>query len=197
MSWQLALVLLAIPSFAHGHGSEYLGAKLSWTASGAAQLEIYADYGDNPLLADEGSARTALTQSLEIETQIGWQPLQDLAQFTWEKRDQPDISSPLPTDETGKPHQILTARWTWSPRSGLNELRFRGHPLLIQSLVFWLYEPGTAPETTRWAILLNGDVTPPISIPRPSFPLFRNSVLAGLCLLLGICALLLAKRSRR
>ena len=193
MKWQLAVLLIAMPSLAPGHGSDYLGAKLSWSASGSAHLEISADYGDNPLLADEAAARKALTRCLEIETPIGWRSLEDLAPFIWEKRDQPDRSSPLPTDETGKPHQILTAQWRWSPSSDLNELRFRGHPQLIQSLVFWLYEPGTEPQRTRWSMLLNGDETPVITLPRTSTTTWE--LISYLSL--GIVALLVLTEARR
>ncbi len=55
------------PLFTFGHSSEFLLAKLCLTESGECLLEVTADYGDNPMIADENEARRALHGLFQIK----------------------------------------------------------------------------------------------------------------------------------
>jgi len=54
-----AFVILSFPLSALGHGAEFLSAKLTLLPEAEVLLEVTADYGGNPLIADEAAAKQA------------------------------------------------------------------------------------------------------------------------------------------
>ena len=107
--------MLTLP--ASGHGSEMMQVRLQFDDSGAAVLEMTADYGDNPMLGSEEAARTALQDMLRVEVGGQQYKLTDLAPLRLEERDQLDPTSPmpLPPEAANVSHQLLTAVWQWLP----------------------------------------------------------------------------------
>jgi hypothetical protein len=160
MSYRLLLFLALVwPHSVLAHGSEFIGAKCSRTSAGLVCLEITADYGDNPMLTSRAEAADAVTNNLEVWQAEHWTPVAELAPVVLEERSTPDASSPLPTDSSGKPHQLLTGLWTWQPPPEM-PLRFRVAEDVNYATIFWIHEPDVPKEKQKWAMLLSGDATP-------------------------------------
>lgn len=157
---------LLLPGVLWAHGSEFLGAKLRVLPSRELVLEVTADYGENPMIASREEAREALLHLLSLEVAGGKRLLRELAPLAFEERKQPDADSPLPTDATGKAHQLLTAIWRWRPPEELEAVRFQVPEAVNHATVFWLEEPGVQKEKKKWSMLLGGDSTPPVVLPK-------------------------------
>ena len=157
-----------LPLLASAHGSELIQVRLQFDKTGAATLEMTADYGDNPMLQNEEAARAALQDLLRIEVDGRQHKLSDLAPLQIEERDQLDPTSPmpLPPEAVNTTHQLLTAIWRWLPTG--NQLRFTVPKGCMQDSLFWKKEPGAKPQ---WCVLLGGDFTPVIPVPPRSFSL--------------------------
>ena len=156
---------LMLPLLAYGHGSELTQVRLLVDEAGAINLEMTADYGDNPMLNGKDDANRVLHDLVRIEAGGQEHKLVDLAPLQFEERDQLDPTSPmpLPPDATATSHQLLTAIWRWLPNAGT--LRFTVPKGSMHDVLFWKQEPGTEP---KWCVLLNGDFTPAITIPQKS-----------------------------
>lgn len=189
MAPRLCALLLLLPALVRAHGSEFLGAKLQVLPGRELLMEITADYGDNPMIQDRAEAEVAIQGLLEARWSVQSKPLADLAPLALEERSQPDRSSPLPTDESGSSHQLLTAVWRWQVPPEVKELRF-GVPKNVQhSTVFWLEEPGVPREKKKWSMLLSGDSTPPVPLPdiaadSPSWMAFTAIICISLTLVM-------------
>lgn len=201
MFFRWCAILLLLPTLAWGHGAEFLGAKLHILPTRELLLEITADYGDNPMIADRAEAEAALMNLLHVRWSGESQPLSALAPLALEERTQPDLSSPLPTDESGKSHQLLTAVWRWTVPPEVRELRFHVPDSVKYDTVFWLEEAGVGREQKKWSMLLGGDSTPPIKLSAPSmeepptsFPALAFAVI--LCLSAALVVILRRTRTR-
>lgn len=162
--WMLCAA--CVPGLVWGHGSEFLGAKLSVLPSRELVLEVTADYGENPMIANREEAREALQHLLALEVAGARKLLLDLAPLAFEERKQPDADSPLPVDQSGKTHQLLTAIWRWQPPQELEAVRFHVPEEVNHATVFWLEETGVPKEKKKWSMLLGGDATPAVPLPQ-------------------------------
>lgn len=58
---------LALPApSAFAHGNQFIGAKLTVGDDGHVALELTADHGDNPNIADAAAARQVLRECLQV-----------------------------------------------------------------------------------------------------------------------------------
>jgi hypothetical protein len=154
---------IALPLFAHGHGTEMLDARFEFEWNGAVRLTITADYSGNPMLTTEAEARDALTDALRVRFDETEHKLSELASLTMERSDQPDAESPMPrapVDSTLK-HELLRATWHWKPT--VRELSFVVPEESKQTTLFWMNERGV--KEHRWLMLLAKDRTPVIVLP--------------------------------
>lgn len=156
---------MGLPLFAFGHGSEFLDAKFYLDDSGRANLEITADYGGNPMIANEQEARTVLADAVRIFIGSKDHKLADLAPLKLEPGNQLDPDSPTPRggEDPKVPHQLLTAIWQWRPAT--ESISFSIPAASSQTVLFWMREPNVSPP--RWSMLLPGDRTPAIPVPPP------------------------------
>ena len=161
----LGLLVWSGENVASAHGSEFLGAKLRVLPTRQLLLEMTADFGENPMVASRDEALEALNHNLTLELGGKPVPIHELAPLTFVDRSQPDTSSPLPTDQSGKPHELLAGIWAWTPPEDVQAVKFRVPDSVNHSTIFWLDEDGVAKEKKKWSMLVGGDSTPPIPLP--------------------------------
>ncbi|MCB1210418.1 MAG: hypothetical protein KDK97_13885 [Verrucomicrobiales bacterium] len=152
------------PLLALGHGMEFLQARVRLEMPGKIRIELTADFEDNPLIKDEQDARLILTNAFFVNEGGEQRAWADVAPLTFEKRDQPDPTAPVPEDPTWKerPHGLLTALWEYAPKGPpihLATLDRTPHDILM-------WTTGTAEGTPAppWQILICGDVSKDIQI---------------------------------
>lgn len=154
------------PLCALGHGSEFLVAKLKLQAGAPVQLEVTADFGQNPLLADEAAARAALLKSVQIRQKGHFRPL-DEKSVVWREGGKWEDAAPpaiLPAGEDSGVHALITARWEWPWVE--DTLVFQVPKGSLHDVLLWMpAKDGSAP---KWMMLLGGDVTREIPVPRES-----------------------------
>jgi hypothetical protein len=182
---------IALPLSVYGHGSEFLLAKVQLMKDTSLLVEITADYGENPMLSSEDEARAALKDALSVRAGNAVRPLNDLALVHFEKRAQQDPTAPLPRDPLAddKPHQLLTASWRWKPAE--DSVCFEVPQATSQTLIMWVMDQDQPPPVTKWRMLIAGDVTPPVALPRTAWVLDKATMAILACLaLLGVASLL-------
>lgn len=190
----LGWLLAAGPAW--GHAGTFILAKGIPDDSGTFTLELTVDYGQHPLLTDRQAAVGALQEILRVETAAGPVPLPALANGVLTDSATPDPELPLPKEpeDAERPHRLVVMRYVWQPDTP--EVRFsvpRGNPY---DVLFWLSGPGqTSGKAPTWRILIAGDQTPPIPVPRPAPAAAGRFALAGL-LLSGVVAGLWWRRKR-
>jgi hypothetical protein len=176
---------LLAPLLAFGHNSECLQAKLE-VIEDRVHLDIIADYGMNPLIKDEASAKQALHEALRVKVQGEMKALTDLAplDITW--RYHYDPQSPLLPSAEDTEHQLLGAHWSWPCTE--SSISFAVADNAKQQVMLWQPQPD---KPARWVMLLAGDSSPPLSLPAASSSAAAFSYLAILAVvilaLLGFC----------
>lgn len=155
-----------LPLFAYGHGGEFLEARLDH-AGGVLKLSLVAEYGDNPMIADEAEARKVLADTLRIRvgTSLEALLLSELAPLELAPREAREPESPMPPSvpDPAHAHRLLGATWSWSAPEG--EVSFVVPETCRQTVLFWLHTPGVSPP--RWTMLVPGDQTPAIAVEHP------------------------------
>lgn len=110
--------IIMAPLLAWGHACEYLVARME-TEGARIRLEITADYGANPLIADETEARHAIRSILQVLPPAGSpRSLEELAPLKLEHRSawDPEAPASLSPLQTGSPT-------SFSPACGSGSLR--------------------------------------------------------------------------
>ena len=153
------------PLFVSAHGTELLLAKLS-LAPGEVRLEITADCEGSPMIADKKHASEVLPIALQMQTAGGEQPLGALSAVRLEDRTRFDETAPLPpgTFDNSVTHQLLTGVWRWKPDR--EAVRFTVPKNSKHDVLLWMVDPAKPNESPKWMVLLGGDVTPDIPLPR-------------------------------
>ena len=155
------------PLFAFGHACEFLVAKVEITRD-LVILEITADYGGNPMIADEEAARVALKNILQIHAGGQTHALETLAPLNFEHRQQWDPATPAnfspPPD--GQTHQLLTAVWRWKPKA--REIAFGVPDGSPNDVLLWTTAGQLPGKDVQWMLLIEGESTPAIQLPRHS-----------------------------
>jgi hypothetical protein len=159
------LVLLA-PADARAHGSEFIFAKLTVGLGDEVELEVTADYGENPMIGSEADAEDVLRRVLRVKSRTASRELADVALLRYEQRTQFDATAPVPKgpEAETKPHQLLTAVWRWRPAAAT--LAFEVAADMNQSVVFWAVDATVAAPDPRWLFLIAGEHTPEIPVPK-------------------------------
>ncbi len=163
--WIACALALLVPETARAHGMEFLLARLD-IAADRVSIELTADCEANLMIPDEAAARAAMRRLFLVRTrdatETGWQ---QLAPLRFERRDQLDPQAPLPPDPTwaGRPHQLLTAVWDWSPPAGAAfQLALpRGEPL---DALLWRAGDDAA-QPVKWRMLIAGEETEWLTLP--------------------------------
>ena len=189
---------IALPLSVCGHGSEFLLAKVEMMKDTSLLVEVTADYGENPMLSSEAEARDALKDALNVRIGERSLPLGSVVPVRFEKRSQQDPSAPLPRDpqSEGKPHQLLTASWRWKPAEG--SLAFEVPASTPHTLIMWVMDESQPQLEPKWRMLISGDVSPPINIPRGAWAMDKFTIGLVLALLLtaiGAAAMRLRKKT--
>ncbi len=186
-----------LPLLAVGHGAEFLDARFE-LRDGVLRLRIVADYGGNPMIADEAEARKVVADALRIELGASktQHRLDELAPLKIVQHAARDAQSPMPKTEVEPkhPHQLLTAYWRWAAPDG--EVRFLAPETSQQTVLFWMHEPNVSPP--RWSLLVPGDQTPAIVVKRPwwTHTWLWGAIIVGV-LLGAVTAIRLLLRRRR
>jgi len=167
-------VILA-PLLAFGHACEFLSARLD-TFPGSRQIElsITADYGGNPLLADESAARAALLSILLVEHSGKTSTLSELSAIDITHATQWDETMPASISQLpdGQQHQLLVAHWRWLADSP--EIVFGVPRSSVHDVLLWQKVPGKEP---RSMLLIAGDRSRPIALVAATHGLFSSRAL--------------------
>lgn len=158
--------MLSLDAF--GHGVEFLSARLTLLPDAEVLLEVTADYGSNPLLMDEASAREALADPIRLrqnETLVVLNQLSspqiaendDWAQFA--------PASYLPPDTEGQAHQLLTASWRW--RSETPDIVFEMPKGKRHDVLLWTRDETNPDAPPKWMLLLGGDRSKAVAVAWP------------------------------
>lgn len=160
------------PLYLFGHACEFLVARLDLREREVA-LEITADYGGNPMIADESAAREAVARILHVERGGGKVALADLAPLHLEQRSKWDPEAPAsfsPPPE-GEQHKLITARWSWQPPD-LEPLRLVVPERSVHDVLVWTRDQEIPGKQARWMLLIAGEGTPALRLPQAaSLPL--------------------------
>jgi hypothetical protein len=188
----LATILALSPWRSAGaHSAEFILAKVT-AREGRVELELTVDCSsENPMIASEAEAHTVLTRVLRARgstsssfaaTVAPPRELAALAPLHFERRTQIDPEAPIPRDPTEdatKPHRLVCATWSWNCPA--DKITFEVPPDAGQSLILWTpaEQPGQQP---RWVMLVGGDISPEIPVPRRpvSFPWLAVCACVGL-----------------
>lgn len=155
-----------LPLLLYGHGGEFLEARLE-TQGGTVNLRIVAQYGDNPMIADEAEARKVLADALRIEVGNAKTNLRlnELTPLVMAPRAARDPGSPMPSSPDDQAHsdKLLEASWNWAATE--ENVSFLVPETSNQVVLFWMPTPGE--KSPRWSMLVPGDRTPAIFVKLP------------------------------
>lgn len=186
---------IALPLSVCAHGSEFLLAKVQLMKDTSLLVEVTADYGENPMLSTEDEARAALKDVLNVRVGEQSHALNEAVPVRFEKRSKQDPSAPLPPDPLveNKPHQLLTATWRWKPQD--DAIAFEVPKGTPHTLIMWVTDEQQPDVKPKWQMLIGGDVSPPISLPRNPWTV-DGLTLVLIGALLTLAVFVWAKRTR-
>ena len=150
------------------HGVEFLSARLTLLPDAEVLLEVTADYGSNPMLVDETSARAALADPIRLREGDALVPLAERATPHVAENDDWEEFAPaayLPDDAEGQAHQLLTSAWRW--RSTTPEIIFEMPKGKKHDVLLWTRDQSDAKAPPRWMLLLGGDRSKAIAVAWP------------------------------
>ncbi|MDP1586434.1 MAG: hypothetical protein Q8M07_01710 [Prosthecobacter sp.] len=162
-----AFVILA-PAGAFGHGAEFLSAKLTLLPDAEVLLEVTADYGGNPLIADEAAAKEALIDPIKLRLGGALVPLAELSAARITQHNNWAEFAPasyLPSDTEAQPHNLITAAWRW--RSSGPEIVFEMPKGKLHDVLLWTRDQTNSEAPPKWMLLLAGDKSKAISVHWP------------------------------
>ncbi len=160
-----SFVILTTPLCALGHGAEFLSAKLTLLPDAEVLLEITADYGGNPLIADEAVAREALIDPVRLRRHETLVPLAELSAVSITQHDNWAEFAPaayLPADTEAQPHTLITAAWRW--RSSEPEIVFEMPRGKLHDVLLWTRDQTNPDAPPKWMLLLAGDKSKAIAV---------------------------------
>lgn len=179
------LAVLA-PLKTSGHGVEFLSARLTLLPDAEVQLEVTADYGSNPMLVDEASAREALADPVRLrqgETLVALNHLADRRLFETDEWAEFAPASYLPPDTEGQAHLLLTASWRW--RSATPDLVFEMPKGKRHDVLLWTRDQTQPDSPPKWMLLLGGDRSKAIAVAWPPWWQRWPTVMASCVLILA------------
>jgi len=170
---RLALIIIFLiaggavlaPLSAFGHGAEFLSAKLTLLPDAEVQLEITADYGGNPLIADDAAAKEALMDPIRLRRDQTLVPLAQVATASHSLHDNWAEFAPaayLPSDTEAQSHTLITAAWRW--RSEEPEIVFEMPKGKLHDVLLWTRDETNPDAPPKWMLLLAGDQSKAIAV---------------------------------
>lgn len=156
------------PLCVFGHGAEFLSAKLTLLPEAEVLLEVTADYGGNPLIADEAVAKEALIDPVRLRRNESLVPLAELSAASITQHDNWVEFAPasyLPSDTEAQPHTLITAAWRW--RSSEPEIVFEMPKGKMHDVLLWTRDQTNPDAPPKWMLLLAGDRSKAISVHWP------------------------------
>lgn len=153
------------PLCALGHGAEFLSAKLTLLPNAEVLLEVTADYGGSPLIADEAVAREALIDPVRVRHHETLVPLAELSAVNNTQHDNWAEFAPasyLPSDTEAQPHTLITAAWRW--RSETPEIVFEMPKGKLHDVLLWTRDQTNPEASPKWMLLLAGDRSKAIAV---------------------------------
>jgi hypothetical protein len=156
------------PLCAFGHGAEFLSAKLTLLPEAEVLLEITADYGGNPLIADKAVAQEALIDPIRLHRDGKLVPLAELSSASITQHDNWAEFAPasyLPSDTEAQPHTLITAAWRW--RNSEPEIVFEMPKGKLHDVLLWTRDQTNPDAPPKWMLLLAGDKSKAIAIHWP------------------------------
>jgi hypothetical protein len=179
---------LALPApSAFAHGNQFICARLTVGDDGRVALELTADHGDNPNIADATEARQALRDCLQVC--IGDQrfPLEHFGRLSFAERQHYSEDSPVPLASEPGPHRLVTA--VWSAYLPGQRLVFAAKEHTPLDVVLWRAGEVPEPGHSRWMLLIAGDRSPEFTTGRTSpaaVPLIITGLVTAAMLLIGV-----------
>lgn len=172
------------PLYALGHGAEFLSAKLTLLPDAEVLLEVTADYGSNPLIADEVVAREALADPVRLRRNNTLLPLASFSTASISQHQNWAEYAPasyLPSDTEGQAHTLITSAWRW--QSEEPEIVFEMPKGKLHDVLLWTHDAVNPAAPPKWMLLLAGDRSLAISIQQsPNWRYWMVPALGGLIL---------------
>ena len=153
------------PLCALGHGSEFLSAKLTLLPDAEVRLDVTADFGGNPLISDESTARSALADPVRLNVEGHLVALSDVTEPSVSQHQNWTEFAPasyLPSDTEAQEHQLITTTWSW--RSETPEIVFEMPKGKIHDVLLWTRDEAAPAAPPKWMLLLAGDKSKAISV---------------------------------
>jgi hypothetical protein len=175
------------PLCVFGHGAEFLSAKLTLLPEAEVLLEITADYGGNPLIADEAVAKEALIDPVRLMRGESLVPLAELSAAIITQHDNWAEFAPasyLPSDAETQPHTLITAAWRW--RSSAPEIVFEMPKGKMYDVLLWTRDQTNPDAPPKWMLLLAGDRSKAISVHWPPWWKRWQTVMASSVVVLAL-----------
>jgi hypothetical protein len=149
---------LALPApSVFAHGNQFIAAKLTIGDGGRVDLELTADHGDNPNIADVAEAREVLRGCLQVCLGDERFPLEHFGPLIFSERQHYGDDSPLPLAEAG-PHRLVVASWRADLPAQRVVFAAQGHTPF--DVVLWRAGGTPVSGTSRWTLLIAGDRSP-------------------------------------
>ncbi|WP_461785916.1 hypothetical protein [Prosthecobacter sp.] len=175
------------PLCVFGHGAEFLSAKLTLLPEAEVLLEITADYGGNPLIADEAIAQEALIDPVRLRRGESLVPLAELSAASITQHDNWAEFAPasyLPSDAETQAHTLITAAWRW--RSSEPEIVFEMPKGKLHDVLLWTRDQTNPDAPPKWMLLLAGDRSKAIAIHWPPWWQRWQTVMASSVVVLAL-----------
>lgn len=156
------------PLCALGHGTEFLSAKLTLLPDSEVLLEVTADYGSNPMLADEAAALDALADPVRLRQHEKLVPLASLAAASISTHQNWAEFAPAahqPSDIKDESHSLITSSWRWLSTDA--EIVFEMPRGKFHDVLLWTRDSAHPEAEPKWMLLLAGDRSRPIPIQQP------------------------------
>ena len=150
---------LALPApLAFAHGNQFISACVTVGDDGRIALELLADYGDNPYIADAQEARQVLREVLSVRVAGEILPLDHFGELRFEERQHYADDSPVPSASDPAPHHLVAARW--ETRLPDQRIIFSSKEHTPFDVVMWRSGEKVTSERSRWMLLIAGDKSP-------------------------------------
>lgn len=147
---------LALPApSAFAHGNQFIGAKLTIGEGGAVALELTADHGDNPNIADAAEARQVLRECLQVCIGDERFPLERFGALTFSEHRTYGADYPIPSSPETGPHRLVTA--SWQANLAGERVVFAAKERTPLDVVLWRADSGSTTNAGRWTLLIAGD----------------------------------------
>lgn len=155
----LLVMGLALPApSAFAHGNQFLCARLTISDDGRVALELTADHGDNPNIADAAEAQQVLRECLQVCIGDKRFPLEHFAPLAFSERTRYSDDSPVPPTAESLPHRLVTA--TWAADLPGRSFTFAAKDRTPLDVVMWRGDQAPSPGGSRWMLLIAGDRSP-------------------------------------